>query len=92
MLISFTSDPSTRGLTGAVHLLSVSAAPGKLGDGDSDRATAQQHVVAQRAPYTSHGRVHPRALALLQLCFVEEDPRQALRIGAPQPGVDEGHR
>lgn len=34
-------------LTGAIHSLAISAAPGQLGDGDSNCATTQQDVVAQ---------------------------------------------
>lgn len=78
-------------LTSAVHFFAVGTAPGQLRDGNTYGAAAQQDVVAQGASHPGHGRVHPRALAPLQLRLGEKNPRQALRVSAPQPGVDKSH-
>lgn len=79
-------------LTGAVQLFAISAAPGQLRNGNTNRATAQQDIVPQWASYAGDSRVHPGPLAPLQLGFGEKHSRQALWIRTFQPGVDQCDR
>jgi len=92
MCISILSQLQHSGrLTCSVKESPICLPPWQVWDGDSNGATAEQHVVPNSAPDACHRCVDTWELTAPQLDITEQDPGYILRCWTPQPRVNERH-